>query len=284
MTFLLGRRIPDKPRKPVGKKRRRYVVSFFGGLANKTSFDQVNTFCLFIGYPRSGHTLIGSLLDAHPNVILGDELNPLKFIEAGFRERQIFHLLLRNSRRRAAAGRRRSGYSYYVPGQWQGRFEKLRMIGDKMGHGTVSRLRSNPPLLDSVKKMFSVNIKFVHVIRNPYDVISTMTLTTGNSLELSSREFFFLCESVEYVKQRVNPADVHDLWHEDFIASPQSNLKKLCDFFRLSCDDGYLDACTSIVFESPHLSRLAVPWTRTLIEAVQRESRKFDFLSGYSYD
>jgi hypothetical protein len=101
MTFYLGRRIPDKPRKPVGKKKRRYLVSFWGGLANKTSFDQVENFCMFIGYPRSGHTLVGSLLDAHPNIILADELNALKFIEAGFSERQIFYLLLRNSRRRA---------------------------------------------------------------------------------------------------------------------------------------------------------------------------------------
>jgi len=30
-------------------------------------FDAVRTFCLFIGYPRSGHSLVGSLLDAHPD-------------------------------------------------------------------------------------------------------------------------------------------------------------------------------------------------------------------------
>jgi hypothetical protein len=284
MTSYLGRRIPDKPRKPVGKKIRRYLVSFCGGLAHKSSFDRVETFCMFIGYPRSGHTLVGSLLDAHPNIILADELNALKFIEAGFSERQIFYLLLRNSRRRAAAGRQRTGYSYHVPDHWQGRFEKLRMIGDKMGYHTPVRLRQNPALLDSIKKMFSVNIKFLHVIRNPYDVIGTMALRTGNSLEQSIDKFFLLCDAVRYVKQRVNPADVYDLRLEDFIVRPKSFLKDLCDFFRLSSEDAYLDACASIVFKSPHASRLEVPWTPTLIDSVRHRISHFDFLTGYSYD
>jgi hypothetical protein len=132
--------------------------------------------------------------------------------------------------------------------------------------------------------MFSVNIKFVHVIRNPYDVIGTMTLRTGNSLEKSIEKFVFLCDSVAYVKQRVNPADVYDLRLEDFIASPKSVLKDLCDFFLLSSDDAYFDACASIVFKAPHTSRLEVPWTRTLIESVQQKIGRFDFLASYSYD
>ena len=39
---------------------------------------------MFIGYPRSGHSLIGSLLDVHPNAIVAHELDALKFVGAGF--------------------------------------------------------------------------------------------------------------------------------------------------------------------------------------------------------
>ena len=53
---------------------------------------------MFVGYPRSGHSLIGSLLDAHPNMLVAHELSALKYLLAGFRKEQIFYLLLENSR------------------------------------------------------------------------------------------------------------------------------------------------------------------------------------------
>jgi hypothetical protein len=39
---------------------------------------------MFIGYLRSGHSLIASLLDAHPNAIATHELDALKFVGARF--------------------------------------------------------------------------------------------------------------------------------------------------------------------------------------------------------
>jgi hypothetical protein len=39
---------------------------------------------MFIGYLRSGHSLIASLLDAHPNPIATHELDALKFVGARF--------------------------------------------------------------------------------------------------------------------------------------------------------------------------------------------------------
>jgi hypothetical protein len=279
---LRGKR--DKNRHPVGKKARRYLLSLWGSLKHKKSFDHVKTFCMFIGYPRSGHTLIGSLLDAHPNVILADELDALKFIQAGFSERQVFYLSLRNSQRSAAAGRIRTGYIYRVPSQWQGRFTNLQMIGDKIGGYTALRLHHHPTLLDLVRVKFSVKIKFVHVMRNPYDVISTMSLRDNRPLDRSIDEFFSLCDAVAHVKQRVAAVDIHDLRHEDFVSRPRTALKGLCDFFNLSHHDAYLAASEQIVYKSPHRSRYDVQWNPTLINDVQARLEQFPFLAGYAYD
>ena len=46
-------------------------------------FEKLQAYCMFIGYPRSGHSLVGSLLDAHPNIIIAHELNALQFVVAG---------------------------------------------------------------------------------------------------------------------------------------------------------------------------------------------------------
>ena len=54
---------------------------------------------VFIGYPRSGHSLIGSLLDAHPEVIVSDEYNvvenwkKLGSLPKGTKEYKLFYEL-----------------------------------------------------------------------------------------------------------------------------------------------------------------------------------------------
>ena len=57
-------------------------------------FSGVSTYCMFIGLPRSGHTLVGVLLNAHKNAVIAHELNALKFIKRGFSKNQLFYLLL----------------------------------------------------------------------------------------------------------------------------------------------------------------------------------------------
>jgi hypothetical protein len=159
--------IPPRLSKPPRKKNRLYVQSLLGGVAYRRSFRDLETFCLFIGYPRSGHTLIGSLLDAHPNAVIADELDVLRFIQAGFSKNQIHYLLLRNSRKAAAGGRERTGYHYHVPGQWQGRYEKLRVIGDKMGGATALRLKFTPALMTSLAKILRLRVKLGAALQRP---------------------------------------------------------------------------------------------------------------------
>ena len=110
---------------------KRYLESYFPSLRSEKLFEAVATYCMFIGHGRSGSTLIGSLLDAHPSIIIAHELNALKHIETGFSRRRLYYLLLRNSELYAAGGRKAGGYEYSVENQWQGKFERLRVIGDK---------------------------------------------------------------------------------------------------------------------------------------------------------
>jgi phage terminase large subunit-like protein len=47
-------------------------------VSDRNRFHDVGVFCIFIGYPRSGHSLVGSLLNAHPEVIISHELDVLR--------------------------------------------------------------------------------------------------------------------------------------------------------------------------------------------------------------
>ena len=88
-----------------------FLKSFINSLKYNDSFKNINTFCLFLGYSRSGHSLVGSLLDAHPNVIIGHEVDVLYLSQKGYSRDQILSIILENSKIFAKVGRGWSGYS-----------------------------------------------------------------------------------------------------------------------------------------------------------------------------
>ena len=109
--------------------------------------SDVKLFVLFVGYPRSGHSIIGSLLDAHPNVIIAHEFNVLNWAGqmGSYSKRQLFNMLFMNSYHNAfvdGASRSRNykGYNLTVDTSWQGRYrDTVDVIGDKNGD-QVSKL------------------------------------------------------------------------------------------------------------------------------------------------
>lgn len=116
---------------------RDFPESLYGGWRDRANYREVDTYCLFIGYPRSGHSVVGSFLDAHPDMLFAHQLGDLKYIRGRYGRRQLYYLIVRNSRRFMTNGRVWAGYSYEVPNQWQGRWRNLRVIGDKQGSGVT---------------------------------------------------------------------------------------------------------------------------------------------------
>ena len=100
------------------EKMRRYLGSMRGFFMGQT-FSDIRSFLMFIGYPRSGHTLIGSLLDAHPDMVIAHELDALYYFGESFKASQVYYLILQNSRAFTREGRQWMGYKYDVPEQWQ---------------------------------------------------------------------------------------------------------------------------------------------------------------------
>lgn len=263
-----------------------YAKSYLGSLSRSDVFSHPKTFCMFLGYPRSGHSLVGSLLDAHPNMVIAHELDVLKFVQAGFSRNQIFYLLLKNSERYAKGGRKYSGYSYAVPHQWQGRFADLQVIGDKKGGRSSTRLSLNPRLLARLYDTLRMKIKWIHVVRNPYDSIGTMSRRNRLKRPLDEiiDNYFSRCQTVAAAKNEIGAADLIDLRQEALIAEPEKRLKELCDFLGVAAPADYLAACASIIFRSPHKSRSDIAWNADRIARVREEMARYPFFSGYSFE
>lgn len=248
-------------------------------------FARVESFCMFIGYPRSGHSLVGALLDAHPEAVIAHELGALALFEQGMGRRDVYRRILQNAHEFAASGASpRPGYELMVPGGSQGRYTRLRVIGDKLGGESTRLLARDPDLLARLERRFRVPVRAIHVVRNPYDNIATLHRWRRNKgIKKLMPRHFALVKANDKLRRRLGDR-VMDVRHEDFVAHPRERLADLCRFVGLEPSSDYLEACARIVFASPHQSRHEVEWPPKLRAKVDNRIARYDFLAGYSFD
>lgn len=264
-----------------------YFPSLIGGLQNKHTWQDVQTFCNFIGYPRSGHSLIGALLNAHPEMMIAHEAAILKYAYLGFNKDQLYYLIMKKAELAAEKERKLGGYVYNVPNQWQGKVQKLKVIGDKMGEGTTLRIASSREYIIKLTQAVGMDIKYIHITRNPYDNISTIAQKTPKlnyDLRKSIEHYFYLCEVNSAFKQTLNPEQIIEMKHEDFLNNPQVYLKNICTFLGVEATETYLEDCASIVYQKQNKSRYKANFTPEMLELIQSKIANFDFLQGYTYD
>lgn len=253
-------------------------------LRDSSSFRNVERFVIFVGASRSGHSVVGSLLNAHENVVISHELNAVRYVAAGFRRQQLYSLILRADKRFEERGRTtKRQYNYSVPDNWQGRFSDLRVIGDKEGSGASSLLHRRPELLDRLRRTVGVPVHVIHVIRNPFDNIATISLRQDKTLEAAADRYFQVCEAVASIKAACPRSQWLDLRHEELVADSEGAVRALCEFLSVPADEGYVRNCASIVYARPHRSRDEVSWSPTLLEEVEKRMSSYQFLDGYGY-
>lgn len=269
---------------------RRYATTLVRSRRQPGLFDSVEIFCLFVGHMKSGGTLLGSLLDAHPHAILADEALAVQYVSRGFQRDQVYHLLLKASRRAVMKGRvtarRLGGYSFELPGLWQGRYTTLRVVGDSTAGATTRRLDAEPELLARLQRVLGDSVRLLHVIRNPYDPISVMTVRGKRSLPDAIDDYFASCAMLEGISARAREAGVplHRVRYEDVVRETEAQLAAVCGFLRLPLVEGYVEACAALIHDTPDRFRERVSWPPALIDAVAARAAQFDFLAGYTFE
>jgi hypothetical protein len=268
----------------------RWLSSIPPALCHPRRWEEVQRFAFFIGHPRSGSSILGSLLDAHPAIVCAHEAHAFLLVHARLGRRQLLHVLADNARRAAAAGRTSGVYHYFVPGQWQGATVRPLVIADKHAEGATLRLASCPFLLDRLRKTAGVPLAAFQIVRNPFDAISTIHAKRDHhpvaqeGLRGAVEHYFGLAETAKGIRARLDPAEILLLRHEDFVAEPEATLRQCCGFLGVDCAPDYLRDCAAIVNPEARRTRLGMPWPDALKTEVQQRLRRFPSLAGYSWD
>jgi hypothetical protein len=267
-----------------------FVYTWLAGILSSYRFRKVKSLVIFIGYPRSGSSALGSILDAHKNVLIAHELNVLNYIKMGFNYRQIFFLLAKNSKIFTRGGRNSSGYNGIVQGQFNGRANRCYVIGDKKAGATSKMIGEDKSLIEKLLRLYP-DLKIIHIVRNPFDMIATEAYK-GNNLRAEVDEKR-LDECIQLFQNKFETVDIimkqglfdtYSLKHEELIANPELKLNEILKWLELENYPGYIDAASTHLFKKAHQSRHEVEWTDDQKIRVQQLISDFDFLKCYSFE
>lgn len=260
-----------------------YLESLVGGWRERRDFADVEKYVMFIGQPRSGTSLIGSLLNAHPNIWIAQELNALRYVARGYGRAQLFWLLKRRDEEFSQGGRKWTGYDYSIEGQYQGRCQTLQVIGDKKAGLSSELLGRQPELMVRLRHLVRVPIRMFHIVRNPFNVITTIhRKRKRTTLPLAIKMYFNRCATNWQLMQDPE-CDIMTVRLEDLIADARPMLSEMCAFLGQDASKDYLDACADKLFCSPRQSQLAIEWPTAAVDEVTERMQQYPFLNEYQF-
>lgn len=247
--------------------------------------DKVKYFLMFAGYPRSGHTLVASILNAHPNVICSNQQYIMSMV-SGDPELRLAKISILS---KIESGIHKSGWNpnaYIEPLPKQ----DITVIGDKTGHRTVEHLITNHGDLDVFKKTVDLPIKWIHVIRNPFDNIATWTKKNLESRKYKSdihREFNiafnkFKALNDEIVKLK-KTEDMLTVTHERVIRFIDKTLDELCNFLELEKHDEWRSSVIKVLWKEPRVTRNNIKWTPPMRAKVISLMKQYPWFDGYDF-
>jgi len=295
----------------------KYGASSYAGFEPlpKSVIDGVKTFVYFIGHARSGHSIVGSVLDGHPHIVISHESKIFKRlikIPYAANKSYIYNTIWSSAFLSAntgirTAGANGKGYTLAVNGLYQGTYESyIDVIGEKKGDLTTEMFLYSPTqlkkVIDKLNTALGLPLKVFHVIRNPFDNIATTVLYDNfrdsqigkakrykgvyafntSLVDKEIEKYFRYYQGIENAKKMFR-FDLMVIHGKDFVADPRTMIIKMCNFLEVHCSDNYLDISSKKIFSSESKTRHKIKWEGYQILRVQSYIKKFSNLKRY-YD
>ena len=280
----------------------------------------VKKMVMFVGNGRSGSSITGSLMDAHPHVIIPHQCGIFKNLPKLTKasslnnkslKENLFNTLYAQSKDDAIHFRKhnKKGYTLGVEGLWQGKYDTyIDVIGDKHGDPINSIFTHNKKKFVQIflrlQETLKVPILLIQNIRNPFDMIATYAIESHKGAKQladykkSENENKYnntasIKGLVDVVFQRFSAAleltemlgkeNVLAVHNCDLVNDPRGTMSRIFDFLEVDTTEHYLDVCAEKVFKSESRSRNAVAWTREQREMVERRMKEYEILNRYNF-
>ena len=281
----------------------------------------IKKFAFFVGYPRSGHSIVGSILDAHPHIVMSNKLNffeQLSFFNDDTPRdwaANLYNIIYQRSITDTQAGGLRninsmSKGTHAISSLWQGKFDKyIQVLGDTSGplwefmHDRITFMAQYQEFM----KKIGVPIKVLHLLRNPYDAIAAqadfvvgrkhvgnITTNTGDRknasinnyvlLEKIITTYFYTSKAVMELIELIGRNNVLDIHLSDLIHNPKGTILSISSFLGVNAEDEYVQLCVEKVYKTTSRSRNLVLWPPELKMMVEHRMKGYKILQRYNFN
>lgn len=229
-------------------------------------FSSLQKFVCFLGPVRTGHTLVGSLLSAHPDAAISIEINPLlRFIREESQEK-IFTRIFDYCEN--GGEKEKGNYFYDIPNTYQRNVDNIKVIGDTMAGFKYMKILCERYTLKNFGKFINLPVYFLLVLRNPFDVIQSSHMMNRNGIKKNTDMFF---ESVmKSIKIQKRKYKVLVIYLEKLIAKHYLELQRILKFLDLRYDSEYLQTCSNFIFSEPRKVFNENEWSKYQIIKVSK--------------
>jgi len=261
------------------------ITSFLHNL----DLSHVRYYLQFWGQGRTGHSWIGSAIDAAPDALVANEFNTWQSISSfGTQRLSLFRKLAQNSFICGMYGRIQI-YDYTIPNTSQGLVGEgynVTVVGDKRGGFTTRAFWSlgfpwtNETVAQLQHKQYKklkdlvgpgIAIKNIFVLRNPFDMIATQVLRQTESRNpkiLPDR----IIASLQQLRQVLWAIDNLDNdWFvfsmEAFAIDTETEFRSICAWLEITCDS-IIEVVVNETHHSVHETRHEVEWTGDTKEVI----------------
>jgi LPS sulfotransferase NodH len=244
------------------------------------SYEQLKCFVLIIGNARSGSTLLGSIIDAHPEAAIANETEASCNFWRGLDRQKILDEIYQSSKNAQQSGRLSEGYNYSINKKLRSQADSS-VMGDKTWNPATLLLHGDYALLTKLEDVLGVPVKIIHSIRNPFDVIATMHMRSGAPVADRALWYFMHCQAAQAINEHCHSGNFLDLHHETLLSSPDATISAICDFIGLDNATYPLEASKELLFNEAKKTRHNIGWNQDAVDNITSHIPKYPFLQQY---
>jgi hypothetical protein len=206
-------------------------------------------YLFFVGSGRTGSTLLGQIINKHPECLISNENRFLQeIIENKKNYIDSIKNMINNAYYQFANG---LGKNEQYQKDWKdiNYFKKskiIKVVGDKKQGGNVSIYNNHKEkFLDLIHKLGEKNTYFIQITRNPIDSIASYQISHNYSLEESkNRVLSDTISGYEIISKFKNGKLIY---YEDLLNNTEDVLTSLCDYLNLTWCDEWLSSVTNVI-------------------------------------
>jgi len=244
-------------------------------------------FCCFAGFARSGTSLVGSILNAHPKCAVSHELDVVtKLLDNGVSREQAFQMIINKVGEEAQKGKRwcptvdGGKYHFDKLGLSQKKLDEVEVIGDKKAGKTLFTLcgaqisKDATVELDRLRNIVQVPIRVLICHRDPFSVFSALKMG-GHPFGIKWCSFDRMMGHIDLLRKVLAPEELIEVWLEELTSKPQEELRRIFQRLGVVASDEFISSMASHVWSKPNRRSCL---NESEVAEVKAAIEKYDFL------